>query len=119
MRGHAPVKTTETELALTRLENAIKAVSNAWNTSEGRRGHISENRRELAEAQKLFEEEKETLLQEQWRIRKESATFQHARDEAVRLSAELEAAQNNREEIGHRLRHILLNVKILHKELQR
>lgn len=108
--AHAAVRTAE---------RALRDLQLAWNSAEGRRGHIAEQRRALAEQTTELDEQKKQMRQEQWRYRKDSAALQHARDEAETLAAQFEDLRSERGQIQADLRQILQKVKAVSAELRR
>ena len=106
------------DAALRKLEDALKDLHLAWNTAEGRRGKISENRDALNRQQEELEEQRESLRQEQWKLRKESATLQHAKDEVESLQVIVSDLTAERDETRSQLRGILAKAKILRAGLR-
>jgi chromosome segregation ATPase len=108
----------EAAAALRKLEDALKDLHIAWNTAEGRRGKISENRAVLNREQEELDEQREQLRQEQWKLRKESATLQHARDEVDSLQKLVSDLTAERDETRIQVRAILAKTKTLRAGLQ-
>ena len=97
--------------ALRKLEDALNDLHLVWNTAEGRRGKISDNRDALNRQQEELEEQRESLRQEQWKLRKESATLQHAKDEVDTLQKLVSELTAERDETRSQLRSILTKTK--------
>lgn len=99
------------DAAMRKLEDALKELHLAWNTAEGRRGKISDNRNALNQQLEELEEQRESLRQEQWKLRKESATLQHAKDEVESLQMLVSELTAERDETRSKLRGILAKAK--------
>ena len=108
----------DVEAALRGLERGIRYTAQAWNTAEGRRGRIADNRKAIFDEQAAIEAQKESLRQEQWRLRKDAATFQHARDDADALRRQVELLTGEREDSRKELRGLLSKVKAVRDELR-
>ncbi len=106
------------DAALRKLEDALKNLHSAWNTAEGRRGKISENRKVLSQEQDELEQQREQLRQEQWKLRKESATLQHSRDEVDGLQKLVSELTAERDETRSKLRTILSKTKTVRASLR-
>ena len=106
------------DAALKKLDDALKDLHLAWNTSEGRRGKISDNREVLTRHQEELEEQRESLRQEQWKLRKESATLQHAKDEVETLQKSVSDLTAERDQTRAQLRGILAKTKTIRAGLR-
>ena len=104
--------------AIKDVERALKELQLAWNSAEGRRGRIGENRKHVAQQQSEVEAQKELLRQEQWKLKKESATLQHARDEAEARGRQIAALTDERNENREQRRAILAKTKAIRGELR-
>lgn len=111
--------TQSVDAAFARAETALDELRRAWLNAEGRRGRISENREMLAQAQAALEKEMDELRREQWRVRKESATLQHALDQVDALNARIAAFEAERDAVRTMLLRIQCNTKVIDRELRR
>lgn len=106
------------EAAVQRLDAALKDLQDAWNMAEGRRGRIADNRQRLSKEHAELEAGREALRQEQWKLKKESATLQHARDEVQVLDRQMAELTVEREAIRKQLTALLAKIKSLSAEIR-
>jgi hypothetical protein len=109
---------SEAALALREVERALKELHLAWNTAEGRRGRIADQRKALAAQKAEMDAQREAVRQEQWKLKKESTTLQHARDEAEAMGQQIAELAREREETRTALRSLLGKVKAVSGELR-